>query len=139
LRDLLHLPLGDPARKEREVPVVLDGVTDARTAQLIAPSELARRLADTRILFIGEEHTGTDFHRVHLQTLQALVESGRPVMLGLEMFPYTQQAVLDRYAKGEMSEDEFMGPWYEYWSHHWGYYRPIFEYAKARGACRSSG
>lgn len=128
--DVLHLPIGDPARKEREARVVLDGVTDTRSGEVLAPSELARRLSTTRILLIGEEHTSADFHRVQLQTIEALVDAGRQVLIGVEMFPYTQQGVLDRYARGELAEKDFMGPWYEYWSHHWNYYRPIFEYAR---------
>lgn len=129
--DVLHLPIGDSARKEREAEVVLDGVTDTRSGEVLSPGEVVRRLGTTRILFIGEEHTSADFHRVQLQTIEALAAAGRQVLIALEMFPYTQQEVLDRYARGELTEKDFMGPWYEYWSHHWHYYRPIFEHARS--------
>ena len=33
----LHLPIGDPARRERETPLVLDGVTDTRTGETVTP------------------------------------------------------------------------------------------------------
>ena len=70
------LPIGDPVRASRQAPVVLDGITDTATGELIAPAELARRLADTRLLFIGEQHTDLDFHRVQLRVIEALHEAG---------------------------------------------------------------
>src|SRR5688572_3756996 len=81
----LHLSIGDPARKDREVPLVLDGITDARTGALLTPAELPARLAGVRLLLVGESHTDMGFHQVQLQVLQELHRSGRPVLVGLEM------------------------------------------------------
>ncbi len=130
----LDLSIGDPARAKRIAPLALDAITDTATDQQITPQELAARLADTRILFIGEEHTNLEFHRVQLRVLQALHDAGREVLIGLEMFPYTQQPVLDRWVRGELDEKQFIDSsgWYENWSHHWGHYREIFLYAQAR-------
>jgi uncharacterized iron-regulated protein len=130
----LDLPIGDPARAQREAPLRLDAVTDTATGELIGPAELARRLADTRILFIGEEHTNDEFHRVQLRVLEALVAADREVLIGLEMFPWTQQAVLDDWTAGRLDEQTFVerSRWYETWSHHWGHYRDIFLYAQRR-------
>lgn len=131
----LDLPIGDPARAQRIAPVRLDAVTDTASGELIGPAELVRRLADTRILFIGEEHTNDEFHRVQLRVLEALVAAGREVLIGLEMFPWTQQAVLDDWIQGRLDEQAFVerSRWYETWSHHWGHYRDIFLYAQRRG------
>ncbi len=129
---MLDLPLGDPVRAQRQAAVRLDAITDTATGELIGRAELARRLADTRILFIGEEHTNTEFHRVQLRMLEALVAAGRDVMIGLEMFPWTQQAALDDWTAGRLDEPTFVerSRWYETWSHHWGHYRDIFLYAR---------
>ena len=48
---VFDLEIGDPKRKGRQVAVVLDGITDTATGELLTPQELAERLADTRILF----------------------------------------------------------------------------------------
>ena len=40
----LDLPLGDPARRERTAPVLLDGITATATGDLLTPAELAARL-----------------------------------------------------------------------------------------------
>jgi len=133
--DILDLPIGDADRAAREVAVTLDGVLDTRSGELITPAELAKRLATTRVLFIGEEHTTPEFHDVQLATLKALHDSGREVLIGLEMYPYDQQAPLDQWIDGKLTERGFvdLSGWYVYWSHHWGYYRDIFNYAREQG------
>jgi len=134
-QDLLHLEIGDPARRSREVPVVLDGVTDTASGEIITPAEMARRLAGTGLLFIGEDHTSQDFHDVQLRAIRALREAGREVLIGVEMFPYTQQAELDHWNAGRYTEAGFveLGGWYEHWGYHWNYYRDIFLYARDNG------
>jgi len=131
---VFHLSIGDPARKDRDAPVVLDAVTDATTGDLITPAALAARLADAKLLLIGEEHTNMEFHRVQLQTLAALAAAGRPLMIGLEMYPYTEQRFLDQWIDGLVTEDDFLrlSRWYENWGYHWHYYRDIFLFAREK-------
>jgi uncharacterized iron-regulated protein len=129
---MLHMEIGDPARKTREVPLVLDGITDTATGELVSPETMAERLADVGILLIGESHTDQGFHDVQLRTIKALHDAGRQVLIGLEMYPYTEQAVLDGWIAGRYSEEAFVeqGRWYENWGYHWNYYRNIFAYAR---------
>lgn len=130
----LHLPLGDPARKDRRAPLVLDGVTDTRAGDVLTPAELARRVGDVRLLLVGESHTDMDFHRTQLRVIEELARSGRKVRIGLEMYPYTAQEHLDRWVEGRTSEEEFLrtSRWYEHWGYHWDYYRDIFLFARDR-------
>ncbi len=132
---MLHMEIGDPARKGREVPVVLDGITDTATGTVITPAEMAKRLDGVGILFIGENHTNQDFHDVQFRAIKALHEAGREVMVGLEMFPYTEQPVLDNWNDGRYTEDGFveLGRWYDNWGYHWNFYRNIFLYGQKHG------
>jgi uncharacterized iron-regulated protein len=132
---VLHMAIGDPARKDREVSLVLDGITDTATGEIITPAEMVTRLEDTGILFLGETHTNLDFHQVQLRVLRELHESGREVLIGLEMFPYTQQESLDSWNKNLYSEAGFveLANWYKYWGYNWGYYRDIFLFARDNG------
>ncbi|MCK6372143.1 MAG: ChaN family lipoprotein [Gammaproteobacteria bacterium] len=133
--ELLRLEIGDPQRRGREAPVVLDAVTDTASGELITPQEMARRLAGTGILFIGENHTDEDFHEVQLRTIRALHEAGREVLIGVEMFPYTKQAELGHWIGGRYTESGFveLAGWYDSWGYNWNYYRDIFLYARAKG------
>ncbi len=131
----LHHAIGDPARKDREVTLVLDGIVETSGGTIITPEQMAERLSDTGLFFIGETHTNIDYHRVQLRTIRALHEAGREVMIGLEMFPYTQQPALDKWIDGQQSEQEFVeaAEWYTYWGYNWQYYREIFVYARENG------
>lgn len=130
----LHLAIGDPARKDREAKVVLDGVTDTRTGEVLTPEGMARRLADARLVLVGESHTDMEFHRAQLRVVQELARSGRPVLIGLEMYPYTQQRFLDQWVDGLLTEEGFLqlSRWYENWGYNWNYYRDIFLFARDR-------
>jgi uncharacterized iron-regulated protein len=129
---LLHLAIGDPARKDREAPLVLDGITDTKTGDTITTAELAARLASTRLLLIGEEHTNTQCHLVQYRVLEALIKSGRRVFIGLEMYPYTEQRFLDQWRDGLLTEEGFVriSRWYDNWGYNWAYYRDIFLLAR---------
>jgi uncharacterized iron-regulated protein len=115
----LHLAVGDPARKDKEAQVVLDGITDTRTGEVIAPAELPKRLAGVRLVLVGESHTDMEYHRSELRIVQELTRSGRPVVLGLEMYPYTAQRFLDDWVDGKLTEEAFLqaSRWYENWGY----------------------
>ena len=83
----LTLEIGDPARKDKKADLVLDAITDTRTGELLSPAEVAERLADKRLVLVGESHTDINFHRAQLRIIQELNKAGRKVLLGLEMFP----------------------------------------------------
>ncbi len=131
----LDLAVGDPARRDRHVAVSLDAIVDTRTGDVLTPDELAARLAKTRVLLVGEGHTRIESHRAERRILEALVATGRPVRVGLEMYPYTEQAWLDRWSKGQLTEEGFLSlsRWYRNWGYNWGYYRDIFLLARDRG------
>jgi uncharacterized iron-regulated protein len=128
----LHLPIGDPARRDREAPVVLDAITDTESGGSLTPAELPARLLGVRLLLVGEEHTVLETHAVERRVIEELDRSGRRVAIGLEMFPYTQQSALDDWSAGRLSEEQFLeaAHWYRHWGYNWGYYRDVFLYAR---------
>ena len=127
-----NLPIGDPARRDKAATVVLDAVTDASTGEIITPRELAQRLSGVRVLFVGESHTSMEFHNVQRRLIEELAAAGRKVFIGLEMYPYTEQAWLDKWSAGELSEEAFLkdSRWYKNWGYHWLYYRDIFAFSR---------
>ncbi|MDX1532160.1 MAG: ChaN family lipoprotein [Rhodothermales bacterium] len=101
-----------------------------------APAGLAEVVAAARqadaVLF-GEQHDDAAAHALQRRLLQALVEqTGRPVILSLEMFERDVQPVLDEYLAGLVRERDLLAaarPWGNYADA----YRPLVEYAKAEG------
>jgi uncharacterized iron-regulated protein len=129
---VLHLAIGDPARKDKEVPLQLDTITDTKTGEAITPDQLVSKLAGVRLLLIGEEHTNMDIHRVQARVIEALHKAGRRVFIGLEMFPYPWQHSLDEWHGGYLTENGFLAlsRWYDNWGYNWNYYRDIFVFAR---------
>lgn len=132
---VFHLPIGDPELRDREIPLTLDALTEARSGETLTPDDLASKLAGVELVFVGESHTSIDFHLVQLRVLEELVAAGRRVLIGLEMYPYTQQAHLDAWTAGHYTEEGFLelSRWYDNWGYHWHYYRDIFLFARDRG------
>lgn len=127
-----NLPIGDPARKDKTVEVVLDGINDAATGEVITPKELAARLSGVRVVFVGESHTSSEFHNAQRRLIEELNAAGRKVFIGLEMYPYTEQAWLDKWSDGKLNEETFLkdSRWYKNWGYHWLYYRDIFMFSR---------
>jgi len=132
---VLNLAIGDPDRKDREVELVLDGITDSHTGDVIVPGDLPGRLEDARLLLVGETHTNIDFHSVQLRIIEELHRAGRKVMIGLEMYPYTEQEYLDQWSRNLLTEEGFLeiSEWYKNWGYPWKYYRDIFLFARDNG------
>lgn len=131
----LHLPVGDPARKGKEAKVVLDAITATASGEVLTPRDAVARLAGTRLIFIGESHTSIDFHRVQLRVIEELQRSGKKILIGLEMYPHTEQKFLDDWCGGLLTESGFvqLSQWYKNWGYHWDYYRDIFVLARDHG------
>jgi uncharacterized iron-regulated protein len=131
----LHLAVGDPARKDKEAKVVLDAITATGTGVLLTPREAIARLAGTRLLIIGESHTSMDFHFAQQRMIEELQRAGKKVLIGLEMYPYTEQKYLDDWCAGFLTENGFiqLSHWYKNWGYNWNYYRNIFLFAREHG------
>jgi uncharacterized iron-regulated protein len=128
--ELLRLPIGDPARRDRQAPVVLDAITDTASGALLTPADLPARLSDVRLVLVGEEHISMDSHRVERSVIEALHGAGRRVLIGLEMYPYPEQRWLDDWTEGKIAEEAFLDGWYRSWGYNWLYYRNIFLFAR---------
>ena len=131
-----NLAIGDPTRRDRQAAVVVDGITDSATGDVVTPPGLAVRLDGVKLLFVGESHTDMDFHKVQLRIARELHQRGRQVLIGLEMYPVTEQQWLDRWhSDRSLTEEAFLqeSHWYRNWGYHWDYYRDIFRFARAAG------
>lgn len=133
--EVLNLDLGDSDLRGKAVTVKSDLILDARTGASLSPANVAAALAEVNVLLFGEEHTNVDFHDAQLTIIRSLHEAGRPVIVGLEMYPFVDQPVLDDWIAGVFTESGFVrhSDWYARWGYHWNYYRDIFNYARSRG------
>jgi uncharacterized iron-regulated protein len=116
--------------------VVAGEILDTRTGERVSPEEMAARLDGARLVFVGENHATPAAQAAELGVLEALARRGRTVLVGLEMLPGSVQPALDRWVRGEGSEEDLLRDthWYRHWGFHFGYYRAIFQFARDRKA-----
>lgn len=97
--------------------------------------QIIDNLVESRVVYLGEQHTDYTAHFLQLQIIQALKARGIPLVIGLEMFPRTSQPALDDFIQGNIDETGFVrdSRYYDVWGYDYRLYRDIFLYARAQG------
>lgn len=89
-------------------------------------------VASADVVFLGEEHDDPGTHRLERAAIEGIARRHGQVVLALEMFERDAQPKLDDYLAGKLGEEEFLKgsrPWPKYMTD----YRPMVEFAKAKG------
>ena len=111
VEEILHLPTG--------LQLSVDGMIEM--------------LSGARLVSVGETHDNLNDQRVEVTVVRELHRRfpGK-VAVGMEMFREPQQAVLDRWVAGELTELEFLkaSKWHETWGFDFGAYRDLLLFAK---------
>jgi len=111
VEEILHLPTG--------LRLSIDGMIEM--------------LSGARLVCVGETHDNLNDQRVEMTVVRELHRRfpGK-VAVGMEMFREPQQAALDRWVKGELTELEFLkaSKWYDTWGFDFGAYRDLLLFAK---------
>ncbi len=84
------------------------------------------------VVLLGEEHDRVQDHQWQLASIERMYQAHPSLVLGFEMFPRADQAVLDRWVQGALTEPAFLAQ--SDWKHVWGFdpalYLPIFRFAR---------
>jgi len=117
-------------RKDLGLKVVGLRVKDALTLERII-KEAGRK----QVIYVGEAHTAYEHHKVQIEFIRRLHESGESIAIGMEMFQTPFQNSLDGYVKGSLDEREFLDSsgYFTRWSYNYHLYREILDYARAKG------
>lgn len=132
--DTERIPIGDQARKYNFCSVKLDKILDTKSNKELTLDDLISELGNYRIVMIGETHTNQLHHDVQLDIIKGLTESGKKVILALEMFNPNQDEALAKWSSGETDESTFMQQtdFLVTWSHNYRYYKAIFDYTREK-------
>jgi uncharacterized iron-regulated protein len=105
-------------------------IIDSRSAQPLTLPQLAQKVLDSDVVFVGEFHGNHAAHLLQMQ-LMAQLHAQRPQqILSMEMFNRDQQSILNRYLDGEIGETYLIKE-APAWQNYTGSYRPLVEYAKS--------
>jgi uncharacterized iron-regulated protein len=105
-------------------------VFDLDRGQKTDMSSLIPMLKTNRIILVGEHHGDKRHHMAQLAVIQALVQAGANVAIGLEMFREDSQKALDEWIAGEMNPKKFEHIYYKNWNFPYSAYGRIFEFAR---------
>jgi len=101
---------------------------DLAQGRAVPIADLAPRLAQARIVFIGEAHDERSSRHFQMQVIESLVAQGRDVFVALEMLSPAANDSLADWSRGRLSEKEFLARsgWYDHWGFPWVLYRDLF-------------
>ena len=104
--------------------------SDAKSGKELTAAQLAQKLTKYDVVFFGEYHDQGEIHKAELDLLQALHKTkGEKLALSMEMFEVDNQAKLDSFLAGSLSEENFLAtsrPWPNYKTD----YAPLVNFAK---------
>ncbi|OGP96284.1 MAG: hypothetical protein A2157_18570 [Deltaproteobacteria bacterium RBG_16_47_11] len=115
-----------------KAPVGPEEILRLPEGDLIPFAQLLNDLHTTRVIFIGESHDQIEHHQIQVRMIQDLVAKGKDVVIGMEMFERSQQAALDRWSQGLLTEEEFLKEvqWDTTWGVDYALYKDILDEAK---------
>jgi uncharacterized iron-regulated protein len=118
--------------KDTDVAVEPGTILSAASGKPISFDQLITELKGVRVVYIGESHTDSTHHRTQLDIIQALFGAADEISIGMEMFDFTYQPVLDRWSSGELEEAAFLEKvhWYANWRYPFSLYRDILEFVR---------
>jgi uncharacterized iron-regulated protein len=105
-------------------------VWGVKTGKAVSFVQMIDDIRKARLVFIGETHDKILHHRLQLEIIRKLHDIRVPMAVGLEMFMAENQDVLDRWVRGDISEENFIRAYYSNWNFPWPLYADIFLYAK---------
>jgi uncharacterized iron-regulated protein len=113
-----------------ESGISADNVLRVRDGKIITFNQMIEEVKKVNIVFFGEIHDSIEHHEAELAVIRALHESDTPMSIGLEMFRSDSQDVLDSWARGKSSLEQFLPAYYDNWRMPWTFYREIFWYSR---------
>jgi len=122
----LSLIAFDLRAQDRTAPEALDVTTTFTLDQLAA------RVANDRVVFIGETHNRYDHHLNQLELIRRLHQAEPQLVIGVEYFQQPFQQSVDDYIAGRINETEFLRAteYFQRWGYDYRLYAPIFRYAR---------
>ncbi|MEO6595098.1 MAG: ChaN family lipoprotein, partial [Planctomycetota bacterium] len=109
-----------------------------RLQDSLAREELVRRLAATRILWLGDQHRSSRLHALQSKLLEDLHSAGIPMALALEAIGEQDEPLVREYFAGARSMEELRTVMRDRWSRSWlddrdldpWFYRSLLTFAR---------
>ena len=121
-------PLTTPAASFRSGEII-----DTANGQALTIEDLASRLLEQEVIYLGEEHHNRFHIESALSVLHRLFQAGRRPVVAMEMFGWESQPLLDRYVQGnDLTRQDFLNQlaWNQNWGGLFETYEPLVGFSK---------
>ncbi len=107
-------------------------IISSQKQKTVSFERLVSELENAQVVFVGERHTNSEHHDVQLKIIRKLYDAHSDLKIAMEMFDHTYQPVLDKWSKGDLTEDVFLRQthWYANWKFNYGLYRDILDFIR---------
>jgi len=110
-------------------------VVDATVGNKLRQEAFEDAILKSSVVYAGEVAGQSEDHLAQFELLKFMSRTRKDrVIVGFEMLSATLQPVLDAYAAGTLTEDEFLDQ--TNWKKEWGYdfelYKPVFDFVRER-------
>lgn len=105
--------------------------------EFVGPAALLNDLAGPDYVILGEKHDNEDHHRIQAWALEQILQRGRRMAVGFEMFRANQADALADYLAAHPRDAAGLGPavnWAQQGWPDWSQYQPIAQAALDNGA-----
>lgn len=109
-----------------------DTIISTKTGKPISFEELIAELSQSRVIYVGEQHTDKTHHDIQLKVIKGVFENNPGMAVGMEMFDRSYQSILDQWSKGELDERTLLRKthWYANWRFDFSLYRDVLNFIK---------
>ena len=128
--DTLLLPIGNPGTVRADI----DRIVRTKDGRMCSAAEVAAAADGKSYVFLGESHTTASHHQMQADIIRELVNRGRNVVVGMEMFTRPVQKDLAGWTLGRYTDEQFIerSDWKKQWGYDYLLYKPIFDVAKEK-------
>jgi uncharacterized iron-regulated protein len=121
--------------KDRDRYVEAGQIISGASGAPVTFDEMLADLAQCHVVYVGEIHTDTVHHEIQLEILKGLLSRHPRVAVGMEMFDFTYQIVLDQWSAGQLTQEAFLEKthWYANWRFDFTLYQPILDIIRQKG------
>ncbi len=108
------------------------GLTSTITGRSASMEDVVKAAEGLQFVVVGESHDQLAHHQLQADVIQALVDAGRDVVVGFEMFTRDNQENMAPWSMGYWTDEEFQekANWKTQWGFDYAIYKPIFDVVK---------
>lgn len=102
------------------------------SAAVITFERMIDEIENTPVIYIGETHTRKRHHEIQLEIIREMFSRRPDLTVGMEMFSFPYQPVLNQWTNGLLTREEFLEKthWYANWKFNFELYEDILRFIK---------